>query len=264
MNGKVGCAMVCLINNIEQHHIIGRLSDEATVFMAELKAIETAIEYATSSHFSYAKIITDSRSVLQAVQNTNNDYPPVLQIKSLIANSATRIELIWTRAHIGVVGNEIADSYAKEATTKDDIDFHLNTTINHIKKAAHKAIIVEWQQQWSNSVKGRPVHELCPLVNTKGLHGNHFINQIITGHGAIAIHQHKFFGANSACNCGAQMEDRAHIVFICELWSDIRKKFFPKNFKDKSLLQLLTNIKVRTGIELIMKKKLEDLLETMN
>ncbi|GIY68081.1 uncharacterized protein CDAR_452981 [Caerostris darwini] len=256
--------MVCLLNNIEQHHIIGRLSDEATVFMAELKSIETAIEYAISSHFSQVKIISDSRSVLQAVQNINNDYPPIRKIKALIAHSDTRFELIWTRSHIGVVGNEIADSYAKEATTKEDVDFHLNTTINFIKKAAHKAIIAEWQQQWSNSMKGRPVHELCPLVNTKRLHGNHFINQIITGHGAIAIHQHKFFGATSVCNCGAQMEDRTHIVFNCELWRDIRKKFFPKNYKDNSLLQLMTNIKVRTGLELIMKKKLENLLETMN
>ncbi|GIY37470.1 RNA-directed DNA polymerase from mobile element jockey [Caerostris darwini] len=141
-----------------------------------------------------------------AVQNVNNDYPPIKKIKALIANSATKFELIWTRAHIGVVGNEIADSYAKEATDKDEVDFHLNATINFIKKAAHKAIIAEWQQQWSNSSKGRPVHELFPLVNTKRIHGNYFINQILTGHGAIAIHQHKFFGATSDCNCGAQTD----------------------------------------------------------
>ncbi|GIY64182.1 hypothetical protein CDAR_543621 [Caerostris darwini] len=118
MNGRVGCAIVSLLNNIEQHHILRRLSDEATVFMAALKAIETAIKYATSNLFSYAKIITNSRSVLQAVHNPNNDYPPIRQIKSLLTSSATKFDLIWTRAHVGVVGNEMADSYAKKQLPK--------------------------------------------------------------------------------------------------------------------------------------------------
>ncbi|GIY26811.1 RNase H domain-containing protein [Caerostris darwini] len=161
MNIRFGCAIVSLFNSIEQHHELGRFSDEATVFMAELKAIEAAINYATSNLISYAKIITDSRLVLQALNNPNNDYPPIRHLKSILTSSVTKFELIWTRSHIGVVGNELVDSYAKQATLKEDIDFHLNTTFNYIKKAAHSAIKIEWQQQWTNSVKGRSVHESC-------------------------------------------------------------------------------------------------------
>ncbi|GIY32132.1 RNase H domain-containing protein [Caerostris darwini] len=148
-------AIVSVFNKTEQHHETRRLSEDASVFMAELKAIETAIVYATSNYFSYAKIITDSRS---------------------------------TKAHVGGAGNELADSNAKQATLKEDIDFHLNSTFKSIKKAAHNAIKIAWQQQWTTSVKGRAVHVLCPKVNFNRLHGNYFINQIITGHGAIAIY----------------------------------------------------------------------------
>ncbi|GIX71710.1 hypothetical protein CEXT_759851 [Caerostris extrusa] len=40
--------------------------------------------------YTYAKIITDSRSVLQAVNNPINDYPPIRQLKSLLTSSATK------------------------------------------------------------------------------------------------------------------------------------------------------------------------------
>ncbi|GIY12635.1 uncharacterized protein CDAR_188951 [Caerostris darwini] len=226
-------AIVSVFNNTEQHHETRRLSEEASVFMAELKTIETAIVYATSNHFSYAKIINDTRSVLQ------------------------------TKAYVGVAGNELADSYAKQAILKENIDFHLNSTFKSNKKAGHNANKIAWQQQWT-SVKGRAVHMLCPKVNLNGLHGNYFINQIITGHGTIAIYQHKFFSSSPACNCGKEVEDRDHIIFKCDLWMEIRGKYFPNNFKDQYLFQLLTNKHVRIGIEQIMKKKLENILETMD
>ncbi|GIY95375.1 hypothetical protein CEXT_570041 [Caerostris extrusa] len=67
---------------------------------------------------------------------------------------------------------------------------------------------------------------VCPKVNLNRLHGNYFINQIITGHGAIAIYQHKFFSSSQVCNCGKEVEDRDHIIFKCELWKEIRGKYF--------------------------------------
>ncbi|GIY95374.1 hypothetical protein CEXT_570031 [Caerostris extrusa] len=43
------------MNGREQYHETRRLSEEASVFMAELKAIETAIVYVTSNHFSFCQ-----------------------------------------------------------------------------------------------------------------------------------------------------------------------------------------------------------------
>ncbi|GIX87763.1 uncharacterized protein CDAR_617281 [Caerostris darwini] len=52
-------------------------------------------------------------------------------------------------------------------------------------------------------------------------------------------------------------EDRIHIVFQWPQWSNIRKQFFPSNFINLILLHLLSNKKARTGVEAIMKNKLE-------
>ncbi|GIY12458.1 hypothetical protein CEXT_179291 [Caerostris extrusa] len=96
-------AIVSVFNNTEQHHETRCLSEEASVVMAELKAIETPIVYASSNHFSYAKIIRHQ-----------------------------------TKANVGVAGNELADSYAKQATLKEDIDFHLNSTFKSIKSCPQR------------------------------------------------------------------------------------------------------------------------------
>ncbi|GIY12459.1 hypothetical protein CEXT_179301 [Caerostris extrusa] len=71
-------------------------------------------------------------------------------------------------------------------------------------------------------------------VNLNRLHGNYFINQIITGHVAIAIYQHKSFSSSPACNCGKEVEDRDHIIFKCELRKEIRGKHLPNTFNNKS------------------------------
>ncbi|GIY21222.1 RNase H domain-containing protein [Caerostris extrusa] len=137
--------------------------------MAELKAIEAAIISANAHHFPRSR----------SYQTPDQSYKP-------------SCELIWTKAHVGTEGNERADIYAKEATTRENVDFHIGLSIKHIKTEFAKAIKTEWQLQWSSSSKGRAVHEICRHVCSQRIHGNYFLNQIITEHGALASYQHKF------------------------------------------------------------------------
>ncbi|GIX79758.1 retrovirus-related Pol polyprotein from type-1 retrotransposable element R1 [Caerostris darwini] len=224
--GRVGCAVVCILDNIVQFSEQKRLSDCASVFMAELKAIEMAILSANFHHYPSVKIISDSRSVLQALANPINCSAPISLLKSLLENSTTSCELIWTRAHVGTEGNEIADLYAKEATTREEVDLPISLSFNHLKTEIAKAIKTDWQRQWSSSSKGRAVHELFPHVCLKRIHGNYFLNQIITGHGDIASYQNKFFNSSPVCSCGKETEDRHHLIFKCEIWKDIRGNTF--------------------------------------
>ncbi|GIX77402.1 RNase H domain-containing protein [Caerostris darwini] len=150
------------LDNVVQYSEQKRLSDGASVFMAELKAIEMAILSANFHHYPSVKIISDSRSVLQALANPTNCSAPISLLKSLLGNSTTSCELIWTRAHVGTEGNEIADLHAKEATTREEVDLPLSLSFNHLKKEIAKAIKTDWQRQWSSSSKGRAVHELFP------------------------------------------------------------------------------------------------------
>ncbi|GIY23216.1 RNase H domain-containing protein [Caerostris darwini] len=190
--------------------------------------------------------------------------PPREQERGCHSGHADVCKGVRFQAHIGTVGNELADFYAKQASTKNEIDLPISLSLNYVKSVVFKAITSDWQQQWSISEKGRPVHELCPNISIHRLHGNYFLNQVITGHGAIANYQHKFFSSSTVCSCGTEIEDREHLIYRCENWTATRGKYFPKNFLNRTLIQLLSHKQASIGIELILKRKLELILETLN
>ncbi|GIY67536.1 hypothetical protein CEXT_526971 [Caerostris extrusa] len=99
MNGKAGGAFVTYSNSTELYSKSFRLSDNATVYSAELSAIKLAI-----------------------------NEPEIMDIKHLLANHEGAIRLFWIKAAGMLVfsGNERADEYAKQATTKDTIDIEVD------------------------------------------------------------------------------------------------------------------------------------------
>ncbi|GIY54065.1 RNase H domain-containing protein [Caerostris extrusa] len=102
----------------------------------------------------------------------------------------------------------MADCYAKQATKREFIDIQTKLTPKYIKNLLKQVIIRNWQLEWTTSPKGREVFAICRTVSTKRLHGNFFINQIITGHGALASYQERFFNKTNSCSCGPVIEDR--------------------------------------------------------
>ncbi|GIY23891.1 uncharacterized protein CEXT_294971 [Caerostris extrusa] len=170
--------------------------------------------------------------------NPLNNSIHVFEDKTSHSELCHYIKFMWTRAHVGTVGNETADAYAKMSTDKDTIDCRFALDRNFLNHLLLKYIMQQWQAYWTSSLKGREVFELCPAVNLKRLHGNFYLNQLITGHGALANHQKKVFQKDEVCSCGKAVEDRTHLILHCERWQDIRKKHFPKNFSQCSLLQL--------------------------
>ncbi|GBM67797.1 hypothetical protein AVEN_216246-1 [Araneus ventricosus] len=67
-------------------------------------------------------LFTDSMSSLKALQKFNPTNNLIEEIKSLLDGT---ISLHWVKAHIEVAGNETEDKAAKEASTKQMIDFQL-------------------------------------------------------------------------------------------------------------------------------------------
>ena len=64
------------------------------------------------------------------------------------------LTLVWTKAHIGTIGNERADKLAKEGTTKIDITL-LGRPMCDVKNTIKKWIYQEWNRQWQNYTEGR-------------------------------------------------------------------------------------------------------------
>ncbi|XP_030039212.2 uncharacterized protein LOC115454631 [Manduca sexta] len=91
------------------------------IMSVELFAISEAISYATTSDNKDVVILTDSRSALQhiarctsLVRGASIAYAILKKILSLQKNGID-LRLQWIPSHIGIRGNEVADSLAKDS-----------------------------------------------------------------------------------------------------------------------------------------------------
>ncbi|GIY78339.1 hypothetical protein CDAR_494501 [Caerostris darwini] len=226
--------------------------------MAEL----IAIDYTIAKNLPSSNIITDSRSVLLALENVNSIDDKILELKVKL-NFTGEIHLFWIKAHKGHLGNERADELAKSATNEPNIDCFNKIEPQTIKNLIKKDIIQEWQDRWRQSLKGRDVFHLYQNVNIKRVQGDFYLNQIITGHGTIGAYQARLFERDPSCVCGHSFEDRSHIIYDCPKWDEIRRRFSPSNHKVVKLELLLANKISRQGIRDLMQTKLQALLRSL-
>ena len=88
-------------------------------------------------HGKYIKFFSDSRSSLQALSNRtckNNTVLDTHNILNSLAKVTKGLRLAWIKAHIGLIGNELADEYAKLGTIDTTVQILTNTTQTEIKK----------------------------------------------------------------------------------------------------------------------------------
>ena len=95
-------------------------------------------------------IFSDSRSCLDAICGGQSNHPLIRRIHNQISSlnlSRKSIHFCWCPAHIGVFGNERADSLAKEATVQDDLLLGLPYTdfLPKIMTAMRR----RWQNKWT-------------------------------------------------------------------------------------------------------------------
>jgi ribonuclease HI len=100
---------------------------ESSIFTAEAFAIIIAIKFILQQQHSQYAILTDSKSVLQALQGnclTSSTNWLIYDIKSRLqtgANLGKSIKLIWVPGHAEILGNEVADQKAKFMSKSQNI-----------------------------------------------------------------------------------------------------------------------------------------------
>ena len=107
----------CGIYNIN-FQIKTRIPDLSTIFTAEVYSIFLAITYVVNHYQSGVYLIlTDSLSAIFALKAAHNSkHHLVLKIASLLSNLKNhRIAIQWIPSHMGITGNELADSLAKDS-----------------------------------------------------------------------------------------------------------------------------------------------------
>ena len=113
---KVASAYVCPYGTRSY-----RLRDGCSIFTAEVEAINKALTYVKVSTRKFFVILSDSMSVLQAIESQESKNPlvnRVLQTCQELVSGNKYITFCWLPRHRAIRGNEDVDRATKDALSK--------------------------------------------------------------------------------------------------------------------------------------------------
>ena len=214
----------------------GRLPDQSSIFTAECYGILIALkEIASHSGDDYV-ICSDSLSVLQAIGHFNLLHPIILEILEwlhLLKISGNTVSFCWSPAHVGVTGNEAADSLAKAAASRCDIT-NCALPVNDMFPVVRSAILDSWKFTWelehqkmkeiANSIfpwKYSPMTRQREVILSRLRIGHTRLT-----HGFLMSGDHQPFCED----CLVPLTVR-HLMIECPSLSDQRERYFPSSCK---------------------------------
>ncbi|KAL7289662.1 hypothetical protein TKK_0016390 [Trichogramma kaykai] len=247
-----------------------RLPDRSSIFAAESSAVLLALEKIDEWHgsndreqMSY-RIFSDSLSnltALNSIHGLNYESPLIEKIKNKIielSRKGIEVDLLWIPAHVGLTGNEQADTNAKEATNANlitNIDLPVTDLFYEFKQVCYKnnntcliksgetngsayfqTFFKESHKTWFNDLN---IHR--KVIST--------INRIRSGHNCTKSHLHKIKIKNDTlCKCEREEETVEHIFWQCHLHDEQRVKMLKKLRKLQpygpySIIALISQIK---------------------
>jgi len=75
-----------------------------------------------------------------------------------------KIQLCWVKAHVGIQGNELADTLAKEAATNTDImECYKKVPKCVVRSELGEKSVEKWQRDWDQTTKGQITKEYFPI-----------------------------------------------------------------------------------------------------
>ena len=144
------------------HVLRSRLPDGASVYSAELSALESALEFARSERLRKVLVISDSLSALQALRGGEISHPYIYGIfYQLCRLDALGSEVVfcWVPSHIGIPGNERADQAAKSALSLPPSSGSIPAT--DLYPRIYSFVHSLCQSDWDGRVHNK-LHEVTP------------------------------------------------------------------------------------------------------
>ncbi|GFY09412.1 RNase H domain-containing protein [Trichonephila clavipes] len=238
----VGCGVV--IEDIMHGY---RLDTSCSIFTAEAVAICRALQLIDSTMPRKYCIYTDSMSVLEALENYHDRCHPVvctiLDITSRLYSKGFDIVFCWLPSHVGIIGNEQADSAAKSATTH----LPLAVPLSDMKRVIMHHIFKIWQESWSQQLDNK-LHSVKPVIGAWPVmpmrRTDVKLTRLRIGHTRFT-HRHLLFGerAPECPSCHVSYTVR-HILIDCPVFNHHRITFFHTSILTLSDLgfNILTNV----------------------
>ena len=141
-----------------------RISDDSSIFTAEAKAVDLALDFISTCDANNKFIIFSGMlSVLKAMNHTSSKNPQIQKLlekcHELLANK--EIVLCWIPSHIGIQGNEMVDQQARTSFSLEPTSFKI--PFSNFKPSINKFVLNQWQTSWNNSI-GNKLLEIKPTI----------------------------------------------------------------------------------------------------
>jgi len=166
--GKLGIGIHIPQWNLSRNHA---LSEDVSVFTAEMVAVLKALELLACKPPLKATIFTDSLSTVYALMRPGECSRPdiaeeILHAATIIHHEGCKVTLAWIPAHIGITGNEAADKQANRGrSSKSKINTGLG--VAEVKSIVKETINNQWREQWQTSIHGRFSYSLFQQPDRK-------------------------------------------------------------------------------------------------
>lgn len=239
----VGSSYVCPELNVVKKSSI---NPNASIFTAEATALHQAVLFATNNNHRNVIVFTDSLSVAQALKSHNtNKHSSYLLFEILQANfefyrtnqMATKLTICWIPAHVGIVGNELADATAKTATVLAPETLQISRT--DLKALIKKAVTTDNIRaiQEDGKLKGIQYFNRIYTHSSKPWFEGHslsrkelvFISRCRSGHVALNESLIKINLAQTAeCECGHGPQNLNHVIWSCPKFNVQREDLLRK------------------------------------
>lgn len=216
------------------YHYVARTNPNFSIMHAEACAIIYAIKYITNIGSKKSIILSDSRSTLLSLSSNDskgNLDTTIYLIKHLLLDASKKdltIHLMWIPSHIGILGNERADTLAKQALSLDHLflkKIYINNSfpilksnmINHgknflLNQSSTKGKVYFQMKKSSNILKDPWWTDLNLDRETIST-----ISRLRSGHVRLNLHLFlKNIVEDPLCECGF-LQDIDHAIFSCPL-----------------------------------------------
>jgi ribonuclease HI len=208
-----------------------KLNIRCTNNQAEQLAILKALQYMVNIHAAVktATVYTDSRITLDSLKNNGIHRALLEKIRQQLTEMKKmqwHIQFCWVKAHVSVLGNETADTLAKEvATGTDTPECYDKVPISVVKSELEVLSVKKWQRECDQSTKGHITKQYFPDITARlnmKLNLTNNFTLMVTGHSNRNSYLHHFkIRGTPSCPCGAQDQTIDHLFFECELlWKE--------------------------------------------
>jgi ribonuclease HI len=254
-------------HSIPIHQYTLNIGLDQEVYNGELEGITSAIEYASSIVLPGVDIIiySDNQASLKRLSTISNQPGQACQARAIqstkdaLAKGAKSIQLKWVPGHMDILGNELADKLAKQATKIQPIIEELSYAT---LKARQKAISVDKWLELLNLSKSssssqnlyykhfpwdRPKDriKLLAKLGTSRVTASAFY-QLKLSHGYLRTYLFRQgHSSTDLCQCGAK-ETTSHLLLSCPIYRAARQALQAKLGSRLTLSLLLNTL---TGIE---------------